>query len=160
MITQNRLKELFDYQEGHLVRKVSVQSRSQVGFRAGAFSTRGVVIVSVDYKRYKAHRLIWLWHYGSLPDEIDHKDNNPSNNNIENLRAATHSMNMRNSRKPVTNSSGFKGVRFHKQSKKWTAQITLNRKSVYLGSFEAPETAHIAYCDAAKKHYEEFARFA
>jgi hypothetical protein len=160
MISKDRVRELFDYQDGNLIRKVSIQSRSRLGEKAGANSTRGVVIVSVDYKRYKAHRLIWLWHHGSLPPVIDHIDGDPTNNRIENLRPATHATNMRNSKKPRTNTSGFKGVRFHKQRQKWTAQISVNNRSLYLGIYETPELAYAAYCAGAAEHHGEFARLA
>lgn len=161
MTTQDRVRELFDYRDdGRLVRKISIQSRSQAGSVAGGNSTRGVVIVSVDYRRYKAHRLIWLWHYGILPPEIDHIDGDPSNNRIENLRAATHATNMKNMKTPSTNRSGFKGVRFHLPTRKWTAQIGVNKKSVYLGIFLTPEDAYAAYCRAAVKYHGEFARLA
>lgn len=161
MITQERIKELFDYRDdGNLVRKVTVQSRSMAGQVAGGVTGEGRVLVSVDYRRYKAHRLVWLWHHGTMPPEIDHIDGNPSNNRIENLRAVTHAQNMKNSKMPVTNTTGYKGVRYHKGNAKWTAQISINNRSKYLGSFESPEDAAEAYRSAAREHYGEFARIA
>ena len=157
-LKQERARELFDYVDGHLVRRKSIQSRSMAGTVAGGKSDLGRYIVSIDYRRYKVHRVIWLWHYGTLPPEVDHMDGNPSNNKIENLRAADRLSNMKNMRRPSTNTTGFKGVRFHKQSRKWTAQIVSDKKQKYLGIFETPEAAHAAYCSAALRLHGEFAR--
>lgn len=59
-----------------------------------------------------------------------------------------------------TNSSGRKGVYFHKQNKKWIANIHLEYKTQYLGSFENKEEASAAYAEAAKTAFGEFARIA
>jgi hypothetical protein len=159
-LTQERVRELFDYSDGNLIRRKSVQSRSMAGTVAGCLSDRGRYIVSVDYRRYKLHRVIWLWHFGQLPEEIDHIDGNPSNNRIENMRAADRLSNMKNVKRPSTNTTGFKGVRLHSQSKRWTAQIVADRKHRYLGSFDTPEDAYRAYCTAATALHGEFARLA
>jgi hypothetical protein len=58
----------------------------------------------------------------------------------------------------ITNTSGFKGVIWHKQSKKWYARITLNYKRIDLGLFKDKIQAAIAYNEAAIKYHGEFAR--
>ena len=156
MITFDRVKELFNYENGQLIRKKSIQSRSKEGVVAGCLSDGGRYIVSIDYKRYKLHRIIWFWHYGFWPNEIDHIDGNPSNNNIDNLRPATRVQQMRNMKVPVTNTTGYKGIKKHKN--KWTAQISINNKQKYLGIYDSPELAHTAYCNSAKELFGEFAR--
>lgn len=158
MITQEILKELFDYNNGNFVRKKTIQSRSMQGQIAGARSTGNRYIVSVNYKRYKLHRLIWLWHHGNLPKEIDHIDGDPSNNKIENLRPASRCENMRNTKIPVTNKSGYKGVSWHRHSNKWIATITVENKQIYLGLFDCIEQAHQAYCKASKEKHGDFSR--
>ena len=40
-----------------------------------------------------------------------------------------------------TNTSGYKGVSWHKQVKKWQAQIRVNGKLKYLGLFTSPTSA-------------------
>ena len=102
MLTQKRLKELFDYQDGQLIRKTNRASngngnRWKAGTILGFPLNGGYVGASVDFKKYKLHRLIWLWHKGNLPTlDLDHKDGDPSNNRIENLREETIAENNRN----------------------------------------------------------------
>jgi hypothetical protein len=94
------------------------------------------------------------------PQEMaDHIDGNSLNNRRCNLRLATHSQNMRNRKRPVNNTSGYKGVAYRKDVHKWIAYITVSKKLKHLGYFNTPEEAHEAYCEAAKEHYGEFARF-
>ena len=70
------------------------------------------VYVTVAYKQCKASRIIWEMHYGSIPPQIqiDHKDLNPFNNRLSNLRLATSAQNMYNVPKTIKNTSGLKGV--------------------------------------------------
>lgn len=90
---------------------------------------------------------------------VDHIDGNGLNNRRSNLRLATQAENRRNSRKNVNNTSGFKGVYWHKSSQKWMAYITFNRRMIYLGYFDCPKEAHAVYCKAAAKYHGEFANF-
>ena len=89
---------------------------------------------------------------------VDHIDGNGLNNCRSNLRIATSSQNMQNSKKSKANTSGFKGVSYHRRAQKWCAAISVNGKNKYLGLFESPEKAHEAYCEAAKKYFGEFAK--
>ncbi len=90
--------------------------------------------------------------------DIDHVDGDGLNNRRNNLRLATKSENGRNRGANVTNTSGFKGVSWHKAAGRWLAQITVKRKNKYLGLYNTPEEAHAAYCDASKKYHGEFGR--
>lgn len=89
---------------------------------------------------------------------IDHRDGNGLNNRLSNLRPATRAQNAWNSRTPVRNTSGFKGVVFHRASGRWAAQIQVNHKPYRLGVFDTREDAAIAYNAAAIQHFGEFAR--
>lgn len=92
-------------------------------------------------------------------EETDHIDNNPLNNTRANLRASTHQENTRNRSK--TNSpasSRFKGVSKSKNAKKWSAQIKIDQKLIYLGSFNTEDAAARAYDAAARAHFGEFAK--
>lgn len=92
--------------------------------------------------------------------EVDHRDGNGLNNLRENLRIATHSQNMRNSRTPKNNITGFKGVSFTTREQKYRAVIYVDGKMIHLGYFQSPEEAHKAYCAGATLHHGEFARTA
>lgn len=91
---------------------------------------------------------------------VDHINGNLDNRR-SNLRLATHTQNLRSSSLSKNNTSGFKGVSFEKRkdgSKRWFAQITVDRKNIYLGTFASVEEASAAYMEAADKHFGEFAR--
>ena len=92
-----------------------------------------------------------------MPKYIDHIDGNPLNNKIENLRECTHQQNHFNERKPKNNTSGIKGVSFHKPTKKWRATVFLNYKQHYLGLFKDIKEAEKACIEFRNKHHGEFA---
>jgi hypothetical protein len=87
----------------------------------------------------------------------DHKDHDTLNNQRANLRITTHAQNQWNSKRPSHNKSGYKGVIKFKGREKYYANIVINGKGKYLGSFDDPAVAHQAYCEAAKKYFGEFA---
>lgn len=158
-ITQERVKELFDYQDGQLVRKIGRgKNNSSSRWKAGTFLGHkvdaGYVLASVDYKTYKLHRLIWLWHFGNFPkNHIDHIDGNPSNNRIENLREATDAQNMQNQRKARRNNKlGWQGV--YQVNGKFRAALTTDGKTKHLGYFSTPEEAHACYVAEKRKTHK------
>jgi hypothetical protein len=123
-------------------------------WRAEKSNTPYIVIHIFD-RAFFAHRLAVLYMTGEWPDDhTDHKDLDGINNRWLNLRAATHSQNLSNSRLPSRNKSGFKGVRPHKH--KWVAVCA----GKYLGLFSTPEEASAAYLAAATTKSGEFARAA
>ena len=96
----------------------------------------GYYKVCIHNKPYLAHRIIWLYVYGYIPENgLDHIDRNPANNRITNLREASKQCNARNSKISSNNSSGITGVRFNKRKLCWTADIMVNYKNYRLGSF-------------------------
>jgi AP2 domain len=90
--------------------------------------------------------------------EVDHIDGDTLRNLRENLRHATTAQNQHNREKLLNNTSGYKGVAWHKRDKKWRVDITFNRKTFHIGYFEDKEEAARAYDEAAKKYHGEFAR--
>lgn len=76
-----------------------------------------------------------------------------------NLRPATPSQNSANRGIEKRNSSGFKGVTWHKSTQRWRATLTHNSKHNHIGSFKNPEEAYAAYCAAALRFHGEFANF-
>ena len=88
---------------------------------------------------------------------IDHINRISGDDRIGNLRLATHAQNMANSRRSLKNTSGYKGV--SKQGNRYKADIRFNGRTVYLGRFDTPKEAHLAYCEFAKKYRGEFACF-
>lgn len=90
---------------------------------------------------------------------IDHRDTDGLNNRRHNLRAATHNQNQHN-RRVQSNSSGLKGVCWHKGLGKWCAQIRVNGRLKHLGLFATPEDGHSAYAAASATYHGEFGRTA
>lgn len=94
--------------------------------------------------RFRVHRLIWLMHYNTLPQMIDHIDGDKLNNRIENLRECTYSENNQNQFKATKrNKSGFLGVVSDKVG--YRARIRVNNVQRDLGTFRTPEEAHQRY---------------
>jgi len=79
-------------------------------------------------------------------NQIDHFDNNKTNNNIENLRVVNSSENQQNV-------ATAKGYTWHKYNRKWIAKICVNYKQYHLGVFEVEEEAREAYLIAKKKYH-------
>lgn len=159
MLTLERLQEVLEYlpDSGVLIWRVSNSHRVRVGDVAGHLHKKwGYIEVRIDGRSYRAHRLAWMLMMGEQwPKQIDHINLCPSDNRWCNLRKATNGQNSAN--RHVYAKSGFKGVQAC--GNKWTAHITLNKKSKYLGIFNTPEEAHAAYCRAAIECHGEYARF-
>ena len=151
-LTQEKVRELFDYHEdGYLVRRVTVASNARAGDRAGSVKQHGYTTVDIEEERYLYHRVIWLWHYGYLPEHsVDHIDRNSKNNKIHNLREVTHQCNIRNSKLKKHNVSGVCGVYLIKGSGRWRADIRVNGKIVYFGT-HADFTEAVAHRLAAEQ---------
>lgn len=121
----------------------------------GSLHTNGYLYIQVLNKRYLAHRLAWLLHYGELPAiKLDHKDGDKTNNKINNLRLATTAENNQNEQRARKNSkTGFLGV--VSERGKFAAYICIKSKKKFLGYFPTPEKAHERYLEA-KREYHSF----
>lgn len=155
-----------DPESGILVWKVTGLPQwdaKYIGMEASQIRPNGYKFLCIDkINNLRAHHVVWAMVYGRWPNRrIDHKDRNPLNNAISNLREATRSQNGANSRRPITNNSGFKGVsRSGRPSRPWAAHIKVDQKTKFLGRYVTPEEAHEAYKTAATRVFGEFARFA
>ena len=156
--SQKKLQELFDYRDGQLYWKEKTHSSIDLSKPAGCIDEQGYRRIRIERKIYKAHRLIWKYHYGKDPKEfIDHIDGNRLNNNMENLREATNQQNGFNRGPQKNNKLGIKGVR--KQRNKYVARIEINGKEKRLGAFNTIEEARLAREEAEKKLFKEFSVF-
>ena len=107
------------------------------------------------FKNVLLHRFILDAPYGL---EVDHINGDSLDNTRKNLRLCTHKQNIRNQRVQtrVGKASRFKGVWMSK-SKRWRAEICVDGKRLYLGTFDNEEDAARAYDEKAKRHFGEFA---
>lgn len=158
MITQDRLKELFSYspETGEFTR-IGKQKKCRIGDVAGCVSKNGYVTISVDVKRYYAHRLAWLYVYGYMPEQIDHKNRNRADNRLCNLRAAVQSLNESNKATKTGCASKFRGVSVHHCTGMWRSRIKVNGKERSLGVYRNEIDAAKAYNEAAIIAFGEFA---
>ena len=153
--SQKKLQELFDYRDGQLYWKEKTHYSIDLSKPAGSIEKNGYRTIRIEGKIYKAHRLVWKYHYGKDPKEfIDHIDGNRTNNNMENLRESTRQQNGYNRGPPKNNELGIKGVRKHRN--KYAARIIINGKNKHLGTFNTIEEARLAREEAEIKFFKEF----
>lgn len=108
------------------------------------------------YKRtnISLHRLIMDFPIGM---DIDHINGNQLDNRRANLRICEHRLNSRNNRLAKNNSSGFSGVRWDKERKKWTARIKIDYKDKHLGRYDTIEEAISARLFGENYYFGEYA---
>jgi hypothetical protein len=163
-INQAFLKETFDYDAeiGRLRWKTSSRGRKAgdlagtlqafkngtTGYRQISIGKGPVNVVTLE------HRLVFLWYYGYLPQQIDHINRDKTDNRIENLRPANNSTNQMNTSVRSFTKSGLKGVHWDKSRSLWMARIKINGKHVFLGRFVSPEKAYEARKSAQHLHGE------
>jgi hypothetical protein len=149
MITQSELKQLLDYDPntGVFTWKVRKTNKIQIGDKAGNLSCKGYIVIAINQKSYKAHRLAWLYIVGDWPtDMIDHVNGCKSDNSWENLRDVSHRGNCCNRDKH--RNGKLPGTSWYQHHKKWRAQIRINGKIEHLGYFDTEEEASHAYLKA------------
>lgn len=143
MFTQEQLRRAFDYSNGYLIDQLT-------GCVVGGPKNR-YWYITINYKTYLGHRLIWKWHYGTDPDRIDHIDGNGFNNKIENLRECTQSQNQGNA-----NWGDMRGIEKH--GRKYRVRISGSGWKKELGSFETLEAAIEARNAGHREYFGEFTR--
>jgi hypothetical protein len=87
---------------------------------------------------------------------LDHLDGDKSNNRIENLRPCTSSQNSFHQKRSLRNTSGVVGVSLDIRPRKvprWRAYISVHRRQIRLGCFEALEGALAARRAAEAEYY-------
>jgi hypothetical protein len=148
ILTKEKLQEVlsFDYETGEFKWKNVCSNRVKPYTKAGSLNHNGYLVIGISGKKYFAHNLAWLYVYGEFPLRmLDHVNRNRQDNRICNLRIATTKQNNENISLRSHNTSGHRGVTWHKAAKKWMASVTHNKKQIYLGLFEdVKEAALIA----------------
>jgi len=158
MITKDYLHELFEYKDGELFRKITTNNRAKQGARAGSAFRQGYEFIGINNKVYLKHRLIFMMFHGYLPKKIDHIDGNPKNSKIENLREANDAENSYNAKLRKDNTSGCKGVIWHKWAKKWKVTVKAKNTVIYSKYFDDLELADLVAQEARNKYHGNFSR--
>ena len=125
-------------------------------------ANKGYAITSVPnlggrsrHRPLPMHRLLMQAVVGM---QVDHINGDRLDNRMSNLRFVTPAQNAQNASMPSNNTSGFKGVRFHKDSGKWQTSIQCNGVTHYLGIYCTPQEASVVYQAASLIHHGEYAR--
>jgi hypothetical protein len=156
-LTSELIRELLDYdpETGVFRWRTRTSSKTKVGDIADKPCAHGYLRISIFYKKYLSHRLAWLYVHGEFHPLVEHKNRNPSDNRISNLRIGSSAENGWNRSFNKNNKLGLKGVVFTQN--KWRARIDVNGRVIYLGYFQTPREAAAAYNDAAVRYHGEFA---
>lgn len=139
MLTQEQLKKILKYDKntGLFVWAVN-KPRVRIGQLTGqALDRWGYNVICINRKKYKAHRLAWLYVYGVFPTmDLDHINRIKTDNRIENLREVSPVENARNKGPSIRNKSGHVGVSWKKSHGRWCAQVSRNGVVKHLGLFD------------------------
>jgi hypothetical protein len=151
-LTQATLKESLRYEP-----KTGVFYSLVSGKLSGYVDIQGYVIIQINYNKYKAHRLVFLWENGEFPPKmVDHIDGNRANNKLSNLRYCDNQQNQRNRKRSSDNTSGHKGVSWDNSKGRWRVTIRLDNSRKHLGYYKDLEQAAKVACKAQAKHFKEF----
>ena len=148
--SQQELLEHFKYEDGELIRiKASTTRPDTLGQPFGGLTGTGYIQGWFKNKLYYLHHLIWIYHYGKLPEGIiDHINRDKTDNRIENLREASKQQNTWNRSGDRGAVSQFKGV--SRKRDKWRARIVIDGIEHSLGVFETEIAAGLAYKQASQ----------
>ena len=147
-----------DYEQCRLHRwSSSGKSRKAIG---GVYFCSRMSRKSPEGNKMKMlHNFIWELHNGKIPDgyKVDHIDQNPQNNKLNNLRLADKGENAMNNPIHSNNTSGVIGVSWDKRKQSWRVYATYQKKRIELGHTKDKEEAIKRRLQAEKKYYREFA---
>lgn len=163
MLTQALVREIFDYRtDGKLIRRHSIMGNGNhagvvvgtvpKGTRSNRYST-----TKVHGQHWCVHKLIYLYHHGVVPEQIDHINRDTADNRIENLRPSNSSENACNRKIFSNNSSGCKGVSWHKAQHRWFVYVNINKKRKNIGYFDDFELADLVSTEARDLYHGKYA---
>lgn len=158
-LNHERVLKLFNYNPntGEITRRVS-RGPKKAGSIVGYKRNDGYIAVEINSCAYLIHRLIWFMITQQWPSLIDHVDGDPTNNKWDNLRLCNSQENSFNRGMFNTNTSGVKGVHWHKQAGKWQVGLRLDGRYKSLGLYKDLELAELAIREAREKYHKEFLR--
>lgn len=148
-ITAERIRFLFSYDPttGDFLWRNPTSHRIAQGERVGTQGANGRVYVGIDGTHQLAHRMVWLYVHGELPEgeNISAKNGDYTDLRLENLGRQSFTETANKNRLRGTNTSGVRGVTWVKAKKKWRAELTKDYQKLFLGYFATLEDAKEAY---------------
>lgn len=120
------------------------------------YAERCVLLPNGKHIQIYMHREIMGLKTGDIR-QVDHRNRNGLDNQKFNLRISTISQNHANAASRG-GSSKYKGVSWHKATKRWRAQIGIEKHLTHIGLFDSEIEAAINYDIYAQKFYGEFAK--
>jgi hypothetical protein len=164
MVTQQMLHDLFEYRaDGNLIRKHAARGKGNcagavVGYRPKVISRQNrYVSTKISGQHWCVHKLIYMYHFGEMPQQLDHINQNTLDNRIENLRPATSSQNCANRSLFSNNTSGCRGVSWNKRNKKWFVYVDFNKRRKNIGYFDDLDFADLVATEARDLYHGEYA---
>lgn len=125
----------------------------------GWLTNEGYLRISSGGEQIQAHRLAYRIMTGhDVPSgmEIDHKNGKRLDNRWCNLRVVSRTQNNMNAKIRSTNASGITGVSYDKKRCRWSAEIKINKRKIFLGRFDTLEEAAEARRKAEIEHFGEY----
>lgn len=114
--------------------------------------------VRIKGRSWLLHRVVFYLHNGYLPEIVDHIDQDKNNNHPDNLRDASYKGNNTvNSPIRLDNTSGFRGVTWHKATGKWMSSVFYKGRRYHLGVYDDITVAASKYNAKAKELFGDFA---
>ncbi len=152
-MTQETLKSKLTYDQNTGIFKwITTTGSSKKNKTAGCLKKSGYTMIQINKMQYYAHRLAWLYMEGVFPKEIDHKNQDRSDNRISNLREVTRTENNKNKSRFKNTKNKYPGVTYIKKRDKYQVYIGINGRPLFIGLFQKEEEAIEAKKKAEKKH--------
>lgn len=158
ILDQIEVKHYFNYDnvQGKLINNFS-RGNSKIGKTAGRTDSNGYRRLSVNNKFYSEHVLIWIYHYGIIPEhlEVDHINGIRDDNRIHNLRLIPHVWNMQNQKITIGRKSysDIPGVIYEKRSNKFRIRLMIDDVYRSFGSFDDVKEAEKKCIELRRIHY-------
>lgn len=136
----------FDLEDYEKIKDICWHKDSSTGYIKGYNNIN-------NSKKVFLHRVIMEANKGDIIDHINH---NLSDNRKVNLRRCTRSQNGANTKRRIDNKSGHSGVYYDKSRNKWSVQISVNNKKIFIGRYNFYDDAVNARKNAENKYFKEF----
>lgn len=160
-LTQENLRKAYNYDPntGIITHKHTTLSGKKDEIATwSAKQNKGYLVINIGKKadgkprQLLAHRMIFMYMEGYIPEQVDHINHKRDDNRWINLRSASHIENCKNCSISKNNTSKITGVALHKPTGKYRAYIGKNYKQIHLGLFNTIEEARNAREKANEKY--------